>query len=233
MKKLLLLWIPFTMLLVACDEASVETQPENEKTENIDKESVTENIDKEPVSNRTGVETQRAYGNHVKDFEMTNQHGEAFTLEDMEGKVWLADFVFTNCTTVCPPMTLNMTSVAQEIDAKGIDDFGIISFTVDPTRDDPETLEQYSTYYEIPEDTEWHFLTGYDDKFIRTFAETNFKTIVAPPPEGDDQYTHGTAFYLIDQSGKVLKSYSGVDFSDRRFPINEIVSDIEKLTKVN
>lgn len=177
------------------------------------------------------VETQSAFGNEIQDFEMTTHEGDTFDRTKMEGKVWLVDFIFTNCTTVCPPMTLNMTTVAQEIDSRNIEDFGLMSLTVDPTRDTPETLKQYTQYYEIPEGTEWHFLTGYDDSFIRQFAEKNFRTIVAPPSEGTDQYTHGTAFYLIDQNGKILKQYAGIDVGDRRFPINEIVSDIEKLTR--
>lgn len=179
------------------------------------------------------VETQASFGNTITDFEMVNQNDEVVTEADMEGKVWIADFIFTNCTTVCPPMTLNMTTVAQELDDAGVEDYGMMSFTVDPTRDDVETLTEYMNYYEIPKNTEWHFLTGYDDKFIRTFAEKNFKTLVIPPPEGTDQFTHGTAFYLINQDGKIMKQYSGVDVGDSHFPLNEIVSDVKKLVGAN
>ena len=59
------------------------------------------------------VEPMSRYGNEVNDFEVTNQNGDTFTKEDMEGKVWLMDFIFTNCATVCPPMTQNMTAVTQ------------------------------------------------------------------------------------------------------------------------
>lgn len=183
--------------------------------------------------NSEPVETQASFGNVITDFDVMNQNEETVTQEDLDGKVWIADFIFTNCTTVCPPMTLNMSEIAQELDAAGIEDYGFISFTVDPTRDDSETLTEYMQYYEIPEDTEWHFVTGYDDKFIREFAEVNFKTLVIPPPEGSDQYTHGTAFYLLNKDGKIMKQYAGVDVGDTRFPLKEIVADVTKLANVN
>lgn len=169
------------------------------------------------------------YGNEVNDFEVTNQNGDTFTKEDMEGKVWLMDFIFTNCATVCPPMTQNMTAVTQALEEKGIEDYGVLSFSVDPETDSPEVLTEYAEWYDIPENTDWQFVTGYDYDFIRGFAEDNFKTIVAPPPEGSNQVTHGTSFYLIDQDGMILKDYAGIDSGDTEFPLEEMVSDVEKL----
>lgn len=183
--------------------------------------------------NNEPVETQASFGNTISEFEVTNQNDETVTEDDITGKVWVANFIFTNCTTVCPPMSLNMTEIAQELDEAGVEEYGMLSFTVDPQRDDVETLTDYIQYYEIPEDTEWHFVTGYDDEFIRKFAETNFKTLVIPPPEGSDQYTHGTAFYLINKEGKIMKQYAGVDVGDSRFPLKEIVTDVTKLANVN
>ena len=175
------------------------------------------------------VEPMSRYGNEVNDFEVTNQNGDKFTKKDMEGKVWLMDFIFTNCATVCPPMTQNMTAVTQALEEKGIEDYGVLSFSVDPETDSPEVLTEYAEWYDIPENTEWQFVTGYDYDFIRGFAEDNFKTIVAPPPEGSNQVTHGTSFYLIDQEGTILKDYAGIDSGDTEFPLEEMVSDVEKL----
>ena len=175
------------------------------------------------------VEPMSRYGNEVNDFEVTNQNGDTFTKEDMEGKVWLMDFIFTNCATVCPPMTQNMTAVTQALEEKGIEDYCVLSFSVDPETDSPEVLTEYAEWYDIPENTEWQFVTGYDYDFIRGFAEDNFKTIVAPPPEGSNQVTHGTSFYLIDQEGTILKDYAGIDSGDTEFPLEEMVSDVEKL----
>ncbi|KKK35373.1 cysteine ABC transporter ATP-binding protein [Salinicoccus sediminis] len=181
--------------------------------------------------NSSGVEVMSRYGNEINDFEVTDENGETFTREDMEGKVWILDFIFTNCATVCPPMTSNMTQVVNELESKGIEDYGILSFTVDPETDTPEVMTDYLSQYNVPEGTEWKLLNGYDYDFIRQFAEKNFKTIVAPPPEGSNQVTHGISFYLIDQNGKILKDYSGVDTGDTSFQLDEIVSDVETLVE--
>lgn len=177
------------------------------------------------------VEPMSRYGDEIQNFEVTNQNNETFTREDMDGKVWLLSFIFTNCATVCPPMSQNMTAVAQELEDKGIEDYGIMSFSVDPEVDTPAVLTEYASWYDIPENTDWQFLTGYDYSFIRGFAEDNFKTIVAPPPKGSNQVTHGTAFYLIDEDGTIIKDYAGVDSGDNKFPQAEVVSDVEKLVE--
>lgn len=177
------------------------------------------------------VEPMSRYGDEIQNFEVTNQNNETFTREDMDGRVWLLSFIFTNCATVCPPMSQNMTAVAQELEEKGIEDYGIMSFSVDPEVDTPAVLTEYASWYDIPENTDWQFLTGYDYSFIRGFAEDNFKTIVAPPPKGSNQVTHGTAFYLIDEDGTIIKDYAGVDSGDNKFPQAEVVSDVEKLVE--
>ena len=177
------------------------------------------------------VEPMSRYGDEIQNFEVTNQNNETFTREDMDGKVWLLSFIFTNCATVCPPMSQNMTAVAQELEEKGVEDYGIMSFSVDPEVDTPAVLTEYASWYDIPENTDWQFLTGYDYSFIRGYAEDNFKTIVAPPPKGSNQVTHGTAFYLIDEDGTIIKDYAGVDSGDNKFPQAEVVSDVEKLVE--
>lgn len=180
---------------------------------------------------KSDVEVMSRYGNQMQEFSVTDQNEKTFTEKDMEGKVWLVDFVFTNCETVCPPMTMNMTDVVNQLNDDGVEDFGVISFSVDPENDSPKVLRDYMGYYDIPENVEWKFLTGYDYDFIRGLAEKNFKTIVAPPPKGSDQVTHGTAFYLIDKEGKILKDYSGVDNGNTSFPEAEIIKDVKTLTK--
>ncbi|MFA7746151.1 SCO family protein [Salinicoccus roseus] len=181
--------------------------------------------------NTSNVEVMSRYGNNIDDFEVTDENGETFTRDDMEGKVWLLDFIFTNCATVCPPMTANMTQVVNELEDRGVEDYGVLSFTVDPETDTPEVLTEYLSHYDVPEDTEWKLLNEYDYDFIRGFAEQNFKTIVAPPPAGTNQVTHGTSFYLIDQNGKIIKDYPGLDQGDSEFPLSEIVSDVERLSQ--
>lgn len=153
----------------------------------------------------------------TEDFSFTDQNNEDFGSSDLEGKVWLADFVFTNCTTVCLPMMANMKAVQEELQAQGMD-VEIVSFSVDPEIDTPETLKSYAESYGA-DLTRWHLLTGYSQEEIAEFALENFKTI-ARKPEDETQVIHGTSFYLIDHEGVIMKDYDGLNP-----PVEDIVRD--------
>ncbi|WP_413785423.1 SCO family protein [Cytobacillus sp. IB215316] len=159
----------------------------------------------------------------VEDFTFTDQKGEPFGLNDLEGKVWVADFIFTNCTTVCSPMTANMARLQRMLEEEEIEGIEFVSFSVDPEVDAPEILEEYGTKFDANFDN-WHFLTGYEQGFIEEFAKSNFKTLVQKPTN-QDQVIHGTDFYLVDQTGTIIKYYSGITDT----PYDEIVSHIKVL----
>lgn len=158
----------------------------------------------------------------INDFTFTNQEGEDFGLANLKGKVWIADFVFTNCTTVCLPMMTNMAKLQDKLKEDGLS-VELVSFSVDPEVDTPEVLKEYAKYYNA-DLSSWHLLTGYSQKTIEDFTMKNFKTL-AKKPETSDQVIHGTSFYLIDKEGKVVKEYSGLEF-----PIEEIIKDVKILT---
>lgn len=176
------------------------------------------------------LEPKSNYGNTISSFSATDEQGKKFTNKDLKGKVWIADFIFTNCETVCPPMTYNMSKVVDLLEKEGVKDYGVISFSVDPKRDTPKAMAAYIEKYGVPKNR-WKLVTNYDEKFIRQFAEENFKTIVAPPTAGNDQATHGTSFYLIDQNGTIIKDYIGKDTGDQKFPKEEIAEDVKTLVK--
>ncbi|EGA90097.1 electron transport protein SCO1/SenC [Planococcus donghaensis MPA1U2] len=157
----------------------------------------------------------------IEDFTFTNQNNKEFGLADLEGKVWLADFVFTNCTTVCLPMMSNMTSLQEQLKEQGLD-VQIVSFSVDPLFDKPEVLKSYAENYGADLST-WNMLTGYTPQEIDDFAMDNFHTL-ARKPENDDQVIHGTYFYLVNQEGVIMKSYEGLNP-----PVEEILADAEIL----
>jgi protein SCO1/2 len=159
----------------------------------------------------------------VEPFTFTNQNGEPFGLEQLQGKYWLADFIFTHCKTVCPPMTANMAHLQKEFNKEGLD-VALVSFSVDPENDTPQALKEYGQRF-AADFSSWNFLTGYSMDEIAQFAKTNFKALVEPDPNSD-QVIHVTAFYLVDPSGKVIRKYNGVqpDF-------DLIVQEIKKLAK--
>lgn len=160
----------------------------------------------------------------IDSFEHDSHRGEEVSLENLKGQVWLATFIFTNCETVCPPMTMNMTEVQQELIAQGVEDYQIVAFSVDPEVDTPEVLADYISKYNVPDESKWQLLTGYAQDYMSQFARDSFKVIVQDDPN-TNQVTHGTSFYLVNQEGYVVKSYSGV--SD--VPTEEIVTDMKAL----
>ncbi len=172
-----------------------------------------------------------ACGNEIEDplnweiesFNYMNQNEEMVSLDDLKGKVWMADFVFTNCETVCPPMTYNMTKLNEALVEEGVEDVQFVSFSVDPTVDTPDKIKEFMANYDLAK-ADWQFLTGYSQEEIEAFAQQNFKALVRKPSEGT-QVDHATWFYLVDQDGKIIKAYQG--FQD--VPIEDIVSDIKIL----
>lgn len=159
----------------------------------------------------------------VEDFTFINQEGESFGLKDLKGKVWVANFIFTNCETVCLPMTANMVQLQNLLKEENITGVELVSFSVDPEVDTPDALKKFGEHFSADFDN-YNFLTGYDQEFIEEFARENFKELV-DKPENDDQVIHGTRFYLVDQEGRIVKYYSGL--SD--IPFEEIIDDIKKL----
>lgn len=160
----------------------------------------------------------------IQDFNYTNQHNEKVSLEDLKGKVWLATFIFTNCETVCPPMTFNMSDIQHMLVDKGIEDYNIVAFSVDPEVDTPEKMQEYLGNYDVADESKWQLLTGYKQEEISKFAEKSFKTLVKDDPNSN-QVIHGVSFYLVDQDGVVVKNYSGAT----DVPKEEIVIDVETL----
>jgi protein SCO1/2 len=148
----------------------------------------------------------------VPDFTFTDQSGKPFGLNDLKGKVWLADFIFTRCPNVCPPMTANMAKVQEEFKKEGVP-VTIVSFSVDPDYDKPEVLKTFAEKHHADLST-WHFLTGYKLEQIQKIAKETFKGPITqqkgPSPDVPLLVTHPTQFYLMDGTGKVVRFYNGL-----------------------
>ncbi|MFJ5963096.1 SCO family protein [Bacillus sp. NPDC093026] len=160
----------------------------------------------------------------IEPFEYQNQDGQKVSLADLKGKVWVADFIFTSCKTICPPMTAHMTELQKRLKAESLDAH-IISFSVDPEVDSPKKLKTFAKAYPLTFEN-WDFLTGYSQSAIEKFAMKSFKTIVKKP-EDEDQVIHQSLFFLVNQEGKVMKNYDGV----QNPPYDEIIKDIKTLSR--
>ncbi|HLR69536.1 SCO family protein [Virgibacillus alimentarius] len=168
-----------------------------------------------------GEDIETNMSEEVADFEFTTQDEKKLSNKDLEGEWWVADFVFTNCTTVCLPMTSNMSILQDKLKEEDLD-VQLVSFSVDPEHDTPEVLRDYAKEYEADLDN-WTFLTGYDFQTIKELSIKSFRSLLAEPQPGDDQVTHGTNFFLINPEGEIVKKYDGVDKKE----IETIVEDLK------
>lgn len=168
-----------------------------------------------------GIENTLDYP--VNDFKAVTQDNKPFEKKNLDGKIWVADFIFTNCADVCPPMTANMTKLQKMVVEEELKNVEFVSFSVDPTVDTPEKLTGYAKNFGLNEDN-WTFLTGYSQEFIETYARETFKTLVKKPQEGD-QVIHQTYFFLVGPDQKVKKMYDGY----KEVPYDEMISDIKSL----
>ena len=105
----------------------------------------------------------------------------------------------------------------EKIDAQ------IVSFSVDPERDTPETLKEFANKFQA-DFSNWHFLTGYSEEETKELAKA-FKTLAEAEP-GTDQFFHSTKIFLINEDGIIVKGYNGLDV-----PYDETISDLKALTK--
>ena len=203
------------------------------------------------VANNTQVESNRsvpakpmAYiklngeAKKVPEFLMLNQDSLLIGNEDFSGKVYLAEFFFTRCPTICPIMNENM----KVLDARFGDrqDFGIASFTIDPDNDKPHVLKQYSENYGIKSQN-WHFLT---DKKSRVYelANSGFSIFAGINPAVAGGFEHQGYFALIDKNGYIrsrvdrfdnpIVYYSGLDLVDQDIQgVDMLLEDVELLLK--
>lgn len=164
----------------------------------------------------------------IADFKATDHRGDTVTLDDLKGEPWLAMFIFTNCDTICTPMTFNMADIQQLMIEEGLEDYKIVAFSVDPVRDTPEVLKEYLSFYNIADESKWHLLTDYDQTWIEQFARNSFQTHVKMPTNGD-QVVHANTFYLVDEQGVAVKNYTGYSQDENGVQKETIAIDVKTL----
>ena len=174
----------------------------------------------------------------VEDFLFLNQDSLLIGNEDFKGKVYVAEFFFTKCPSICIEMNQNM-KVLDELYGNR-DDFGIASFTIDPENDTPTTLKKYSELIDV-KSKNWHFLTG-DKKDIYELSNNGFNIFSSINEAVDGGFEHQGFFALIDKNGYIrsrvndygtpLVYYSGItNVNESVQGIDMIKEDIEKLFK--
>jgi protein SCO1/2 len=162
---------------------------------------------------------------YVRPFSFTSQDGKQFTEKDVAGKVYVAEFFFTTCTSICPIMNNNMKKVYDEF--KNEKDFLILSHTSTPEIDSIPVLKRYADSMAVSS-SRWIFLTGRKDSLYNT-ARISY-VIDDPnnnPKNIDDDFLHTQFWALVDKDGNVKKVYDGLKPSEVRL----LITDIKKLLK--
>jgi protein SCO1/2 len=146
----------------------------------------------------------------IADFALLNQNGDTITQKDYEGKIYIADFFFTTCPTICPIMTDNMIKL-QEI-LKNDDSVLLLSHTVTPEIDSVPVLKAYAEKKGV-NDEKWNMLTG-DKKEIYDLARKSYLVAKDEPYGGDYDMIHTENFVLIDTRRRIRGYYDGTDWGE-------------------
>ena len=141
----------------------------------------------------------------IPSFEFTDSDGNLISQEELSGKIWVADFIFTTCTMACPVMTGNMNLIHKAF--KNNDKVRIVSISVYPEYDTPEILKEYASRYNA-NTNRWHFLTGPEEN-VKLVIKNGFKM-----GDYEDIIFHSEKFALVDQNGNIRGYYNGIKTDD-------------------
>ena len=154
----------------------------------------------------------------LPEFSLTSDKNTPLSKEDLLGKVWVADFIFTSCGGPCPQMTRSMAGLAERLSL--YPEVTFVSVSVDPETDTPEVLTAYGEKFGADPDR-WHFLTG-ELSDIQALAVEGFMI-----GSVDDPVIHSTKFCLVDKAGQIRGYFTGTD----EVELNALEAAIHQLNK--
>ncbi|WP_264520124.1 SCO family protein [Flavobacterium sp. N1994] len=162
-----------------------------------------------------------AKAHRIADFSFTNQNGKTITQKDYEGKIYVADFFFTTCQSICPIMTTNMVDVQKAIlnNPKVM----LLSHTVTPDIDSVPVLKKYAIEKGVV-DAKWNLVTG-DKKDIYSMARKSYLAVKLGKPEELYDMVHTENFVLVDAQRRVRGFYDGT----KKEEIKRLIKDINWL----
>ncbi len=143
----------------------------------------------------------------IADFAFTNQNGKTITQKDYENKIYVADFFFTTCPTICPKMTDNMVWLQNQL--KNNSEVKLLSFSVTPDIDTPEVLKKYALEKGV-DDARWNLVTG-NKKDIYYLARKSYLAVKTGKPEELYDMVHTENFILVDKNKRIRGFYDGTN----------------------
>lgn len=204
--------IIFILILVSCKE--------KQKTQVL------------PIIGNYDIEYKTVNGKEISDtiypkipqFSYLNQDSVMISSKSMKGKVWIADFFFTSCPTICPKMTSQMKRLS--ILTKDLEKYiQFMSFSIDPQRDQPSVLKKYIKIHGISAKN-WYFFTG-DEEETHQLGVNYFNVFANKDIQAEGGYAHSPAFVLVDKEGYVRGVYVGTETKQ----VDLLQKDLRKLLK--
>lgn len=161
----------------------------------------------------------------IRDFEYLNQDSVKVTSKDLKGKIWISDFFFSHCPTICPPMTSQMKRLNANLSDLE-DHIQFLSFSIDPKRDNPSRLREYMNEHGIKSQN-WMFLTG-DEAATHELGVNYFFVAATDDSDEPGGFAHGDIFTLVDTAGRVRGIYHGTE----TMAVDSLERDVRKLLKI-
>lgn len=157
----------------------------------------------------------------IGNFTLTNQFGEKVSEQTVRNKIYVADFFFATCQSICPQMSTNLVDVQAAF--QNDPEFLILSHSVNPMHDTVEVLNKYGISYKAKKD-KWHFLTG-SKKAIYDLALNDYLVNALEDDGSAEGFIHSEFFLLIDKQGRIRGVYDGTD----KVQVTKLIADIKLL----
>ena len=183
--------------------------------------SCTPREDRLPIFGERHVNGTDTIYHVIAPFQFVDQDSVKITNQTFKGKIYVTDFFFTTCRTICPIMKTQMLRVYEA--TKDIQDVLLLSHTIDPEYDTVALLHDFAKRLGV-ESNRWHFVTGVKDSIYKIAQTSYFATAMEDKTEPDG-FIHSGAFLLIDKEGRIRGKYDGTKEDD----VNRLISDIKRL----
>ncbi len=179
--------------------------------------------DKLPIYGRTFYEEGDTIYHTIQDFRLVDQDSSGVTNETFENQVYVSDFFFTTCPTICPKMKQQMLRVYEQFEDN--EQVAILSHTIDPKHDTVALLNDFASKLGV-KSSKWKFVTG-DPDYIYDLGETSYMVMADEDPNAPGGFIHSGAFLLVDKERRIRGIYDGT-LEDQ---VDILLEDINRLLK--
>jgi protein SCO1/2 len=176
-----------------------------------------------PIYGERELQGEDTIYHKIDQFTFVNQDSASVTNDTFKGKIYVADFFFTSCRTICPKMQTQMLRVYEQI--KDDPEVLLLSHTIDPEYDTVALLRDYASRLGVAS-SKWHFVTGSKDDIYKIAQSSYFATAMEDESEPDG-FIHSGAFLLVDKEGRIRGKYDGVKETE----VDRLMKDIERLKR--